>query len=756
MPIGAELGTISRATPALLSALPTAYQGAGALRSAFDVGQEAFVESNGFTYALQTSSATVDGTTTLSVCDDSTKRWIKVGGSSTGITTITSTGATVTITNPTGPTTNLEVAVSSVADWTVGISRVYAVDGVNGNDANLGYATPATTSLADYAIACAAAGAVAKRTLTGVGAIIPRIGSNRRFEIVIANGGANTAATYAEDLSVAIAGCEGYSRINVRATGTNTTAGVVAFDGSAADCAYMGWITAPGMNAAGYNPTGTPNTYVVQCLKVGGGAPAFAAEAAAVMPLGASMRFDANTATVALRNARRVVSKVAGTDTLSTGGTIPWPAVPTAADVFYIEQPGATVLSLTVGNLVPSTSSGVQVSGLGTTGGISLATGGYWTVAGCWTGTFLNFTDGRISVGGFYSHQVRGNIQNCGATRVGSSTSFSNCSVSGFQGFWGVGTLSVTSCFNFSWTAGCGIGSISTWNANYFQTVVGNSYIPFIGGVAALTAGTVPRFLGQFDFVGGGSYAMGQCEINDSRGSQSGCIVVRGNGTLLDLACAQANTSLTGGTVYANIGWGIYIEGTLLAPDCPSDNTIRLYAPVPPAFTGGVAQVQLQSTVTTWAQMAKGFVDQSNNRFEPQYGTNTAPIIPNTPTLFSGTLVGGAGAVFSYFANAGAAAANNVQPYKFPGVGSFLCGLDVQPLVNTLTHSAVFTLYINGVASTTTVTITAGSLVRATQFGSVGPLVICARDDFFDLRADSAGADVGNTLTFSARLLTNS
>ena len=80
--------------------------------------------------------------------------------------------------------TNINQGQLIAANWTLGVCRVYAVDGVNGNDANVGFADPATSSAADYAIACAAAGAagVAKKTLAGLGAVFPRQGRGRLVE----------------------------------------------------------------------------------------------------------------------------------------------------------------------------------------------------------------------------------------------------------------------------------------------------------------------------------------------------------------------------------------------------------------------------------------------------------------------------------------------------------------------------------------------------------------------------------------------
>jgi hypothetical protein len=122
-------------------------------------------------------------------------------------------------------------------------------------------------------------------------------------------------------------------------TSTNTTAGSVAFDGTAATNLYAGAVTVTGLNAAGYNPTGSPTTTVVQMVKAGGGAPSIPAEPAA--PLGWRIRFDSATATVALRNIAKTIIKVSGGDTVTLNTALS--TAPSASDVFYIEKAGVIV-----------------------------------------------------------------------------------------------------------------------------------------------------------------------------------------------------------------------------------------------------------------------------------------------------------------------------------------------------------------------------------------------------------------------------
>ncbi len=210
----------------------------------------------------------------------------------------------------------------------------------------------------------------------------------------------------------------GYAAFDVRGTGTNTNAGCVAFDGSTADCTYLGGITAPGMNTAGYNPTGTPTTQVVQCVKAGGGAPGFGAEPAA--PFGFRIRFDSTTTTAALRGICAFIVKVSGTDTLSF--PIALPAVPVASDVFYIEQPGVITTGMTISSTGRQT---LQLAGLGSTSLIFLNFGAFRTA-------FTHSVTGHAisnspNYGGFtsYLHPVLSTIT-CGGSLTDASYSMTN------------------------------------------------------------------------------------------------------------------------------------------------------------------------------------------------------------------------------------------------------------------------------------------------------------------------------------------
>jgi hypothetical protein len=287
-----------------------------------------------------------------------------INGASGAITIVGADGVVISTAG-----TTITVDQNLVADWAIGITRVYAVDGVNGNDANKGFADPATTSAGDYAVACAAAGAAAKKTFAGLAAIFPRVGNGRNVEIVILGGG----TTYAGTLGDVLNGVGGYLNACpfVRGTATNATAGSVAFAGSTADVTFAGATTATGLNAAGYNPTGAPTASTIQLLKVGGAAPAFGAEPA--VPLGWRVRFDSATTTAALRNVCRQVCQVTGTDTILLQTSLP--AVPVAGDICYLEMAGVVIGALTLQGMtqVGTGSQGLTLVGIRSTG--TLTTG---------------------------------------------------------------------------------------------------------------------------------------------------------------------------------------------------------------------------------------------------------------------------------------------------------------------------------------------------------------------------------------------
>lgn len=216
------------------------------------------------------------------------------------------------------------------ANWAIATPRWYAIDGVNGNDANTGFSD----------VSSAAAGLVAKKTLPGLGAIFPRQGAGRKVIVRVA------AGTYVGGLDVFMAGCVGYAGDFplLLPTVTSSTAGCTAFDGSVADKIMAGFTTATGMNAGGYNPVSPFSQTALKCLTVASGSPGFPSETTAPVPMGIRIRFDAATTTAALRNFATNIVGISAADTLTlvnvVTGSGALPAIPAGTDVFYIEMPG--------------------------------------------------------------------------------------------------------------------------------------------------------------------------------------------------------------------------------------------------------------------------------------------------------------------------------------------------------------------------------------------------------------------------------
>jgi hypothetical protein len=700
-------------------------------------------------WTLTLSAAVVDHISVEAALNFPSMRWIKdpaAGGAGVsslnggiGAATIASSDPGIVI-GGVGPAVTVGQRVG--AEWPQLNIRVYAVDGVNGNDANVGFADATAPGVGPYAIACAAAGLVAKKTIAGLAAIFPRVGNARLVEIVIANGGVNTVGIYADAIGTVISGVIGYANLCVRGTGTQPTAGVVAFDGSAADVTYVGAITAPGMNVAGYNPTAGATQVSIPCQLNGGGAAGFAAEAAATMPLGASIRFDSATTTVALRNVRAKVSRVTATNTLGFDSTLPLPAVPVATDVFYIEQPGISQPSLQVGgcqagqlgsvnsSLLPS-----GVCGIASTAASQIQNSTF-VITFCWF-TSLSRLDSHSNMTALYSHPARGFTMG-GGSRCSTSLSTINCT--NVDTWMHVVTFASYTAPRLSQVyPGCTFGT----GLAYLQLYL-SSATPSLGSTSPLSGGVPPRILaGALSVGGGGVFSCGQLEANNPAGP---CITINGHNLSLDLSIAGANTSLTGnGSTFAlDIQTGIPVPGAC---------SIRLDPANPPAFTGTTAQIGTAGGNTlSWAQAigtGYGFQDDKGNKFTVQGKQG------HLSHRFAGVLFGGAGAVFTYLADNPQQLTNNVNPNNFPSFGFTTDILLVKPNINTMTQVVNVTLYKNGAPTALIAAIPAGStaMVRSAlgnpnQFVSANT-INGADGDVYDVRMDAAAADVGNTLACS-------
>lgn len=336
-----------------------------------------------------------------------------------------------------------------VAAWGSSVVRIYAVDGVNGDDTREGFAdTGPSPSPSDYATASVQAGANALKTIAGLAKIFPRLGAGRLVEVQFAPG------TYAGSPADFLNGVTGYAApIVVRGTGTVASAGTTQFDGTTADATVVGAVTATALFAAGYNPASGITTSQMTMAKVGGGTPAWGTRPA--LPVGLRLRGDVATTTAALRNACRQACNSATGDTVLFQTV--FPGLPVVSDVFYAEQPGVVFGAMTLN--APNTT-GITFVGCRWTGAIT-STSGKQTYVFCQTDSSVTYSgNDNWTVTQSYTHPVLGSLTPGGGLRCGSSATLSRGIVSAL-GLVCVTEVQFTSMpGNFSLGAGCAARSV--------------------------------------------------------------------------------------------------------------------------------------------------------------------------------------------------------------------------------------------------------------------------------------------------------
>jgi len=495
---------------------------------------------------------------------------------------------------------NLGISTSiGSADWTIDVCRVYAISNATGSDLFLGYADPTTTGTAAYAIGCAAAGLVAKKTFSGLGAILPREGAGRTAEIVIEG----DVSSYAGDLTTLLAGCTGYLSITVRGTGTNTTAGCTAFDGSVADCLYLGATTAPSMNSAGYKPTEGGTTTSVPCTKFDLSAAGFAAEPT-VSGHGYRIRFDANTQTVALRNATSYFCKVTGSTLTLVAALAAAPAAPVAGvggDVFYIEKAGVTWSGTAAfrglgGGLL-------NLAGVGSATTLNIFNANVNSVSFCQSGTSMSFSDCVVSLNRSYAHPVHGTITASGS-RSGTSLTVNRSFVAAI-GITSGTSSSFAQCPFVSLGNGCVTGS-------------GNASFSQCPAITWGSTGASPTVVART--LAGGIVLNGFCSIGCGQGEFNGqtAITILGARNFVNLGNAQGNTTLL--FPYDGVTKGFFFidlhNGGVASGVFPKDTLISIRSATPPPEGGFATIIGVQSQASSWATLISrggGAVDNSWN-----------------------------------------------------------------------------------------------------------------------------------------------
>lgn len=544
------------------------------------------------------------------------------------------------------------VPSASVARWPIASTRWYAVDGALGDDKLPGFSD----------VSSAAAGLVAKKTFAGLAAIFPLNGANRKAVIVVASG------TYVGGLQVFLAGVAGYAADFplVLPTITNASASAVAFAGDANDKIMAGFVTATGMNAAGYTPTGAGQT-ALQCTLFGGGAPGFPAEAAAPIPMGLRIRFDVATTTVALRNVCVPIQGISAADTLTlpnvATGALFCPVAWAATDKFYIEMAGLNVdqtfLSgqFTTGNsaLASHAFGPPQIVGVSFATGLSIRNTPIRLVGciGIVTGNAQLATSATFNDEAGTARLVGCGLRNTGALGLQFSLFAANVSDAN-QTLVATGSLSMTDAVGFNIANGC-----------YFAAGVSLSNVKGDVTGDAANVQTISLF--------GGRTTNNQSPVR-IRGTLTGpagiCGLSINFSTLtfgrLDIASVGGNPAirLNG---QCSISIGNALTGTAGNTDVGLDltnarmSTIILLAPAP-TLSGVVGDIRLaDGTIATWAQALAGIVDTAGNILQ---GAATSPLHPTAVA---------AGAVAMAITNAPAGSPATFARYvKVPdGVGGF-------------------------------------------------------------------------------------
>ncbi len=295
---------------------------------------------------------------------------------SLGLAAIAASGLSTDITDSTAPGRTLLTAVSSATqrtalgfpaftsgsskflreDATLAYPQPWAngsyvcvcidYDGVQlaGNDATgaPGIAAPTGVPATDMATAVTAAQLTPYKTLEQVDLTLPKFGHGATLLVMMK--GRTASATYrnkannADDAPNFVNGMAGYKRIVVR--------GTTDFSNSASDQITSGFIVVSTTNASGYNPTAGATISSLPAQLAGGGAAGFPAESTGFSAIsGKRIRFDANTATVALRNQCYMIWK---NDTTTITPSDDMAAVPSTSDVFYIEEPSVVFATINI------------------------------------------------------------------------------------------------------------------------------------------------------------------------------------------------------------------------------------------------------------------------------------------------------------------------------------------------------------------------------------------------------------------------
>lgn len=607
---------------------------------------------------------------------------------------------------------------SGAASWSLTSPRFFAVDGTNGNDGNTGFSD----------VSLAAAGVSAKKTIAGLQAIVPPSGAGRSMIIAI------TAGTYTDALNALVSGLDGYQTVVIRGTVTNATAASVAFANDSADRTMAGGVTFTGGNAAGYNPTGAPTTSVVQCVLNGGGAPGLSGDPAA--PLGWRMRFDAATTTAALRNVCRTVGQVTGGDTITLTSVLP--AVPVAADVFYLEQPGVNYPASTIFGTALTGNNGVQLVGLRCTGTLTISGAAIHFVF-CGVNAFTASQSSWVFPGRVYADNI-GSITTGGGLRVETSAGmFSFSQLLAAVDFVTAGAFNVTDSLSWVWGSGCFCGGLMNLH-NIRQEAEDNLGTVFIG-VKNTTVG-VPRLTTRL-VLNSSTATIGNVLIQGA-GANPAINVV---GTcMLWLGTGAANSAPQGSTGNTDVGVSVQTA---------AGSTIVVNNQNLPTLTGTAGDMRIlmdTPQAISWAVAAQGVGDMGRNAIiGASPGSSSIARCPTAVAMFSGQIAGAAGATVSYLTQNNLGGANQANPFRFPFRRKCVITLTATVLADTSANQVTLTIFKTGVATAVVLNIPAGTAANTKFTNGLVNLFFGDTDDL-DLRLDDPAGDAGGVVQVSAVL----
>jgi len=697
------------------------------------------------------------------------------GTGGAGITTATSTGGTIAITNPAGPVTNFEVAnpgvaslnaetgaISLLTDPALNITapsgsslkvnqqveatfaqaftfgqppRFFAVAADTGIDTNVGYSD----------VSQAAAGLVAVKTLARLMQILPRFGQGRACRVAI------KAGSYASDTQWTIDGLRGLingtqgNNILFIGTGTVPSAGATAFQGDLADSLCAGFVNATGMNAAGYNSTayavdGTGTTTMTMQLN-GGGSPGFTANVTA-RPYGCRIRFDSATTTVGLRNKMSGIIRTTGAGSVVLASALP--VAPAAGDIFYIEMPGVSGPAQTIISGIGDSRGNVAAQFVGINFGALYPGDSIVSFCGCEAGNAVasfsdircqdtasdfaaTFTSPNRGIGlrsTFWSH--------VGGQYAGVSCCSTSTTVAGFV--W-------SGCESVTWERSASATGLQKFGGG---KPGGNPVTETIGTSLSTAHGSTCQVFGPAPGSGaggttatgffiGGDVVFGRIQI-DGMGANP-AFQVKGVGIAVALLGASGTTGNT------DVGLDLTPSGfasTIGGVGC----TIALLNT--PTATGTTADIRLSDgSLISWATAVLGIVDVNGNRI-------IAPAAAPRRVIgkFSGGILGGSGATTSYMSDAGTLPAVNLTAIRYPTSARFATRLSVFVSQNSMTAVTSVTLYKNNVATTLTLNIGAG--VTGNVSAASAGIQFADEDDYAIVLGNSG--DATHTLTLAATL----